>query len=147
MATETKRGAGGWQSVYRVVRRIPPGRVATYGQIAALSGMPGAARQVGWALHALTDEDDVPWQRVINARGEISARGVREIEDLQRALLRSEGVEFNRAGRVDLAAYAWQPRMRTGASKAAHGKSAQKKKSARARSGNRRVQRKQGTTK
>ncbi len=72
--------------------------------------MPGAARQVGWALHALTEQDDVPWQRVINARGEISSRGIREIEELQRALLQSEGVDFNKAGRVELATFAWQPR-------------------------------------
>jgi methylated-DNA-protein-cysteine methyltransferase-like protein len=101
--------ASGWKAVYRVVRRIPPGRVATYGQVAALAGIPGAARQVGWALHSLDADDDVPWQRVINARGEISARGVREIEDLQRSLLQSEGVEFGRSGRIDLATYAWQP--------------------------------------
>ncbi len=105
-----KAGSNSWQSVYRVVCRIPPGRVATYGQVAALAGMPGAARQVGWALHALSEDDDVPWQRVINARGEISSRGIREIEELQRALLQSEGVDFNKAGRVELATFAWQPR-------------------------------------
>lgn len=100
----------GWESVYRVVRRIPAGKVASYGQIAALAGMPGAARQVGWALNALESEDDVPWHRVINARGEVSARGVREIEDLHRALLDSEGVEFSPSGRVDIARFGWQPR-------------------------------------
>jgi methylated-DNA-protein-cysteine methyltransferase-like protein len=98
-----------WQAVYRVVRRVPEGRVATYGQVAALAGMPGAARQVGWALAALDEENDVPWQRVINAKGEISPRGAREIEDLQRALLESEGVEFDARGRVDLAHFAWRP--------------------------------------
>ena len=102
----------GWKAVYRVVRRIPAGQVATYGQVAALAGMPGAARQVGWALHALREEDDVPWQRVINARGEISSRGIREIEDLQRSLLQSEGVDFNSKGRVDLGRYSWKPRSR-----------------------------------
>ena len=105
-----KASPNSWQSVYRVVRRIPAGRVATYGQVAALAGMPGAARQVGWALHAITEQDDVPWQRVINARGEISSRGIREIEDYQRALLQSEGVIFDQAGRVDLARFAWRPR-------------------------------------
>ncbi len=102
--------ADGWQPVYRVVRRIPAGRVATYGQVAALAGMPGAARQVGWALHALTDADDVPWQRVLNARGEISRRGESEIEGLQRSLLEAEGVDFDAAGRVDLRIYGWRPR-------------------------------------
>ncbi|MAG33395.1 MAG: methyltransferase [Deltaproteobacteria bacterium] len=107
----------GWSPVYRVVRRIPQGRVATYGQVAALSGSPGAARQVGWALAALSPDDHVPWHRVINARGEISTRGEREIEDLQRALLESEGVVFDRRGRVDLARFGWTPRSRDRAAK------------------------------
>lgn len=99
----------GWKPVYRVVRRIPLGRVATYGQVAALAGMPGAARQIGWALSALDSEDDVPWHRVINARGEISPRGAHESVDLQRALLESEGVELSQRGRIDLGRYAWKP--------------------------------------
>ena len=99
----------GWKPVYRVVRRIPTGHVATYGQVAALAGMPGAARQVGWALSALDADSTVPWQRVINARGEISARGERAIADLQRALLESEGVEFRPSGRIDLERYGWEP--------------------------------------
>lgn len=99
----------GWMPVYRVVRRIPVGRVATYGQVAALAGMPGAARQVGWALSALDEDDDVPWHRVINAQGEISPRGTHEAVDLQRALLESEGVELGHRGRVDLRRYAWEP--------------------------------------
>ena len=101
--------ARGWRPVYRVVRRIPVGEVATYGQIAALSGMPRAARQVGWALSALAEDDDVPWHRVINAQGEISPRGGPEIVDLQRSLLESEGVEFDRRDRVDLDRYCWVP--------------------------------------
>jgi methylated-DNA-protein-cysteine methyltransferase-like protein len=95
--------------VYRVVCRIPAGQVATYGQIAALSGMPRAARQVGWALSALGEQDDVPWHRVINAQGEISPRGGPEVVDLQRALLEFEGIEFNRRDRVDLDRYCWVP--------------------------------------
>lgn len=102
--------SAGWRPVYRVVRRIPAGRVATYGQVAALAGMPGAARQVGWALAALRPDDDVPWHRVINARGEISPRGTREAVDLQSALLEAEGVEIGARGRIDLARYAWTPR-------------------------------------
>jgi len=104
-----KANGKGWRPVYRVVRRIPAGQVATYGQIAALAGMPGAARQVGWALSALDPDDDVPWHRVINAQGEISPRGARETVDLQRALLESEGVELSHRGRVDLGRYAWEP--------------------------------------
>ncbi|HEB88026.1 MAG TPA: methyltransferase [Deltaproteobacteria bacterium] len=98
----------GWQPVYRVVRRIPSGRVATYGEVAAWAGMPGAARQVGWALAALGPRDDVPWHRVINAEGRISPRGGPEIEDLQRAMLESEGVLFGPGGRVDLARFGWK---------------------------------------
>lgn len=92
--------------VYACVRRVPRGRVATYGQIAALAGV--GARQVGYALHALRDER-VPWQRVINARGEISPR---PDADHQRVRLLEEGVEFDPRGRVDLARFGWRPRTR-----------------------------------
>ena len=107
-----------WQSIFRVVRRIPPGRVATYGQVAEMAGMPRAARQVGWALHSLRDDSEsglegVPWHRVINARGEISRRGEKSGEHLQRALLEAEGVSFGQNGRVDWSTVAWKPRIRT----------------------------------
>ena len=82
--------------------------------MAALAGMPGAARQVGWALAALDGEDDVPWQRVINARGEISARGAPEATALQRAMLEGEGIVFDARGRVDLERFGWRPRSGTG---------------------------------
>ena len=107
----------GWAPVYRVVRRIPEGCVSTYGEIAALACMPRAARQVGYALNALTGDDDVPWHRVINARGGISARDEREFADLQRALLESEGVVFDRRGRVNLETYRWKPRQRAKAAR------------------------------
>lgn len=99
----------GWSAVYRVTRGIPRGAVATYGRVAEAAGMPRAARQVGWALHALGPEDDVPWHRVVNARGEISARGEREIEALQRALLEAEGVEFDARGRIDIERFGHDP--------------------------------------
>jgi methylated-DNA-protein-cysteine methyltransferase-like protein len=105
-------GRDGWEQVYAVVRRIPRGRVASYGRVAALSGRRGQARQVGWALHALDDESDVPWQRVVNARGELSARGEPAAARVQRALLEREGVVFGPGGRVDLAVYGWSPRGR-----------------------------------
>jgi methylated-DNA-protein-cysteine methyltransferase-like protein len=98
----------GHRHIYRVVRRIPPGRVATYGQIAALAGIPRQARQVGYALFALPRGSDVPWQRVINARGEVSARSTPGCEELQRAALESEGVVFDARGRVDLGRYQWR---------------------------------------
>src|SRR6185436_18609812 len=69
--TLLKPHASPYQRIYRIVRRIPRGRVATYGQVALLAGLKGHARQVGYALHALPDAETVPWQRVINARGEI----------------------------------------------------------------------------
>lgn len=101
-------GSDNYTRIYAVVRRIPAGRVATYGQVAALAGLPGHARQVGYALHALVD-DDVPWQRVINSRGEISQRSDPGPEPLQRLILEDEGVVFNVNGRVDLRRFRWDP--------------------------------------
>lgn len=109
----TRRAAGageGWEPVYRVVRRIPRGRVASYGQIAAIAGMPRAARQVGYALHALEAGSAVPWHRVVNARGEIPERGPDGIVSMQRARLEAEGVEISAGGRIDLARFGWRPR-------------------------------------
>lgn len=93
--------------IYAVVKRIPRGRVATYGQVATLAGLDGHARQVGYALHALPDRIDVPWHRVINARGEISPRSAGDSHELQRMLLEAEGVEFDLAGRVAPGRYRW----------------------------------------
>ena len=95
--------------IHAVVARIPRGRVATYGQVAALAGAPRHARQVGYALHDLPPGSSLPWQRVINARGEVSPRSEPGWEGLQRQLLEAEGVEFRR-GRVDLERYRWEPR-------------------------------------
>ena len=93
---------------YDVVRTVPEGRVTTYGTVAALAGLPGRARQVGYALAALPDDHDVPWHRVVNARGEISARaGGSTFETIQHTLLRSEGVAFDARGRIDLERYGW----------------------------------------
>ena len=97
------------REILAVVRRIPQGRVATYGQVAALAGFPGHARQVGYALHDLPDGTDVPWQRVINARGEVSPRASPGREGYQRHLLEEEGVVFDTAGRVDLRRFRWEP--------------------------------------
>jgi len=94
--------------IYATIQRIPRGRVATYGQIAELAGLPGRARQVGYALHALPGGSPVPWQRVLNARGEISLPGASGAR--QRALLLAEGLEFGDGGRIDLATYQWRPR-------------------------------------
>jgi TDG/mug DNA glycosylase family protein len=93
--------------IYAVVRRIPRGRVASYGEVARLAGLPGHARQVGYALAALREGDDVPWQRVINARGEVSPRKAPGTEEFQRAVLEREGVVFDAKGRVDFARFGW----------------------------------------
>ena len=96
--------------IYAVARRIPRGRVATYGQVARLAGLPGHARQVGYALHAMATERPVPWHRVINVRGEISPRSHPGSDEAQRRFLEREGVEFDARGRIDLARFQWRPR-------------------------------------
>lgn len=95
--------------IYAVVARIPPGRVATYGQVAALAGLAGHARQVGYALHASPEDVELPWHRVINAKGEVSPRAEPGQEGYQRHLLEEEGVAFNADGRLDLERYRWDP--------------------------------------
>lgn len=107
------QGSDLYPRIYAQVRRIPRGRVATYGQIAALAGFPRHARSVGYALFALRDTDehrDVPWQRVINAQGRVSARSDPGWEGLQEQILREEGVEIGLDGSIDLKCYQWKPR-------------------------------------
>lgn len=98
-----------YQRFYAVIGRIPFGKVATYGQIATLAGFPGQARQVGYALHATPDDLEIPWQRVINAQGQISPRGNPIGEEVQRQILAEEGIRFNEQGRISLKKYQWQP--------------------------------------
>ena len=86
-----------FEEVYKVVARIPAGKVMSYGQIARVLGAPRAARQVGWAMR--TCPDDLPWQRVVKADGSIAGGGY---ADLRRALLEAEGVPFLPDGRVDM---------------------------------------------
>ncbi len=95
------------EQIYSLVRAIPKGCVATYGQIAALAGFPRHARQVGYALAALAD-DSVPWHRVINSQGVISERARPGAVEWQRLLLEDEGVVFDHRGRVPLKKYQWQ---------------------------------------
>jgi methylated-DNA-protein-cysteine methyltransferase related protein len=106
------RASNSYRRIYAVAARIPKGRVATYGQIAALAGLPRQARLVGYALHTLPADSDVPWHRVVNAAGKISLRadGLGH-DELQAQLLRREGVRFV-AGAIPLARYRWQPRPR-----------------------------------
>lgn len=99
--------AGNYARIFAVVRRIPAGSVATYGQIARLAGLGGHARQVGYALAALED-DTVPWHRVINARGEVSPRSDGD-DHGQPERLEREGVVFDSRGRVPLGEFQWRP--------------------------------------
>jgi methylated-DNA-protein-cysteine methyltransferase related protein len=100
-----------YDRIYAVIRRIPAGRVATYGQIAMLAGLPGQARMVGYALAALPEGSRVPWQRVVNVQGRVSVRrGGSGVETLQRAMLRREGVRFGASDAILLAVYRWRPR-------------------------------------
>lgn len=100
-----------YDRIYSVIRRIPRGRVATYGQVARLAGLPGQARMVGYALAALPPRSRLPWQRVVNAQGRVSLRsGGSAVEALQRAMLRREGVRFGTSDAISLAAFRWRPR-------------------------------------
>lgn len=105
----TLRGAT-YTRIYAVVRRIPRGRVATYGQVAALADLPGRARLVGYALAALAGESDLPWHRVVNAAGRVSIRDAEPAMQLQRALLTREGVTFSGSGAIPLARFRWLPK-------------------------------------
>ncbi len=98
---------GFFERVYRVVRRIPSGRVLAYGDVARMLEHPHAARTVGWALGSLPEGSGVPWQRVINSEGRVSTSHQEDGVNLQRALLEAEGVEFDESGRVDWERFGW----------------------------------------
>jgi methylated-DNA-protein-cysteine methyltransferase-like protein len=101
-----------YRRIYATVARVPRGRVATYGQIAALSGLPRHARLVGYSLNVLPADTAVPWHRIVNAQGSVSPRSnLLGHEELQEQLLRREGVRFVE-GRVALARFQWRPRPR-----------------------------------
>ena len=118
---------GFFERVYRLVRQVPPGKVASYRAIARMLGHPRAARTVGWALHSLPSsvppsgglppsvpligedekEGDVPWHRVINSQGRISTSCREHSADLQRTLLEAEGIQFDERGYVDWDRFGW----------------------------------------
>ncbi|MEB3355122.1 MAG: MGMT family protein [Synechococcales bacterium] len=100
-----------YDAIYAVVRQIPFGKVATYGQVADLADLPGHARLVGYALFRVDLGDiDVPWHRVINAKGEVSYSPLRRGGDyLQRSLLEAEGILFSPEGKISLREYLWHP--------------------------------------
>ncbi len=94
--------------IYAMVQQIPSGHIATYGQIAAWVGLQNGARTVGWALNSLPEKSGVPWHRVINAQGGLSCPTDISGFNVQRALLESEGIEFDAAGKIDRKRYGWQ---------------------------------------
>lgn len=100
-----------YDRIYEIVRQIPKGKVATYGQVAEIAGMKGSARLVGYALHSIPEGSDIPWQRVINSKGMISSYGEMEWVEFHRSLLQSEGVEFNEKQQIDLAVFQWQKKI------------------------------------
>ncbi len=93
-----------FEQIYQVIRQIPAGKVATYGQVALWLGWPHGARTVGWALRALSEGTHVPWHRILNAQGRISQADA----ELQQELLEAEGIVFRPDGSVDLKQYHWE---------------------------------------
>jgi methylated-DNA-protein-cysteine methyltransferase-like protein len=97
-----------FKSVFALVKKIPKGRVMTYGQIATLLESRISPRAVGWAMHGCPK--GVPWQRVVNASGGMSTDRIPEIPaGMQRAILEAEGIRFRPTGRLDLEKYRWTP--------------------------------------
>lgn len=98
-----------YDKVYDCVRKIPSGRVATYGQIALMCGSPRASRAVGYALHFNPDPEHIPCFRVVNREGRVAPAFAFGGPDAQADLLRADGIEVDRDGYVDLSKYLWQP--------------------------------------
>lgn len=96
-----------FEKIYEVVKRIPKGRVATYGQIAALAGNRRLSRVVGYALHVNPDPENIPCYRVVNRFGEVSKAFAFGGENMQITLLRADGIEVTDEGKVDLDTYLW----------------------------------------
>jgi methylated-DNA-protein-cysteine methyltransferase-like protein len=107
------RRPGSHEKVFAAVRRIPRGRVSTYGAIAKVAGLPRQARLVGYALHRLGGSTSVPWHRVINASGRISLSDANGAATTQRLRLIAEGVAVGAGGRISLASYGWPARKTT----------------------------------
>jgi methylated-DNA-protein-cysteine methyltransferase-like protein len=102
------------RNVRSVIRSIPRGRVATYGQVAALAGNHRAVRGVVWILHSSSVAAHLPWHRVINSRGTISLPRVRGFEEQRRRLI-AEGVAVSPGGRIDLSRFGWEPQKKRSA--------------------------------
>jgi methylated-DNA-protein-cysteine methyltransferase-like protein len=110
----TKKGSqnqtGFFQEVYRVVRQIPRGKVASYGQVARLAGNPRASRAVGWALHVNPQPGTIPCHRVVNRQGRLAPGFAFGGEDVQRRMLEAEGVFVGDDYCLDMKRYAWDGR-------------------------------------
>jgi methylated-DNA-protein-cysteine methyltransferase-like protein len=96
------------QRAIEVIKKIPKGKVATYGQVAALAGSPRAARQVVRALHSSSRKEKLPWHRVVGSKGQISLKRGYGYEE-QRELLEKEGVKFTLSGGIDFDQFLWEP--------------------------------------
>lgn len=107
MLKTSPKNSSVYQEIYEIVRKIPQGKVATYGQIAALVGNC-TPRMVGYAMAATPSDLEIPWQRVINSQGRISVRGNGKEDELQRQLLHAEGIVFDKSGCVNLREFQWR---------------------------------------
>jgi methylated-DNA-protein-cysteine methyltransferase related protein len=108
LRTAPPKGDAAAAAIYAVIRRIPKGWVATYGQVAAMAGLPRRARLVGYVLQNLDPAIDIPWHRVVNAKGEVSYSLSRNGGDaIQQRLLEKEGVEFDDRNRFNLERFRW----------------------------------------
>jgi methylated-DNA-protein-cysteine methyltransferase-like protein len=92
--------------IYEVVRQVPRGQVASYGRIAEIVGAGCDARMVGYAMHAIPEGSDVPWQRIVNREGKISIPG--QGGEIQRLRLEAEGITFDARGRIDMKRFGWE---------------------------------------
>ncbi|UXR65957.1 MGMT family protein [Bdellovibrio bacteriovorus] len=100
------------KKVLSFIKKIPRGKVATYGQIAALAGKPQGSRGVAWLLHSCSESHQLPWQRVLNSKGKISfPPGTAEFKK-QKKLLESEGVEFSDSNQIDMKRFQWKQKAR-----------------------------------
>jgi methylated-DNA-protein-cysteine methyltransferase-like protein len=95
------------QRIINIIKKIPDGKVLTYGFIAKLAGNPRAARQVSWILHSSSKKYNLPWHRVISSKGKITLKGIEDCE-YQKNLLEQEGIKFSNGFNVDLKKYMWK---------------------------------------